>query len=153
MNPRSDESSTVAIRVRNLTLAWSDQDTPVVDNVSLEFQHGYLTMIVGPIGSGKSSLLKGLLGEIPSSNGNVYIGRVHAAFVDQTSWIQNGSIWENVVGWSEFDANWYSTVLRTCALDTDIDAFPDGDGTKTGSSGGALSGGQKLRVVRRSAGM
>jgi ABC-type multidrug transport system fused ATPase/permease subunit len=98
MNPRSDESSTVAIRVRNLTLAWSDQDTPVVDNVSLEFQHGHLTMIVGPVGSGKSSLLKGLLGEIPSSKGNVYVSRAHAAFVDQTSWIQNGRIREMLLG-------------------------------------------------------
>jgi len=148
-SPSNDVSLPVAIRIRNLTLAWSDEHSPVIDNVTIDFQHGHLTMIVGPVGCGKSSLLKGLIGEVPSSKGNVYVSRTHAAYVDQISWIQNGTIRENIVGSSEFDARWYSAVLNTCSLDADIEALHEGDSTKVGSSGAALSGGQRLRVVRQ----
>jgi ATP-binding cassette subfamily C (CFTR/MRP) protein 1 len=119
----------------------------VIDDFSLDFQPGQLTMIVGPVGCGKSSLLRGLLGETPSSKGHVYIDRAHAAFVDQSSWIQNTSIRSNIIGILEFESEWYNRVVYSCALDTDIEKFPDGDSTKVGSAGTALSGGQKLRIV------
>jgi ATP-binding cassette subfamily C (CFTR/MRP) protein 1 len=132
-----------------LTLAWSEEDTPVIDDVTLDFQPGDLTMIVGPVGCGKSSLLRGLLGETPSSKGNVYINRAHAAFVDQSSWIQNSSVRNNIIGVSVFDPEWYTTVVHACAFDTDIETLPGGDSTKVGSAGTALSGGQRLRIVCR----
>jgi ATP-binding cassette subfamily C (CFTR/MRP) protein 1 len=140
-------SSPAIIRVRNLTLSWSEEATPVIDDVSLDFRPGQLTMIVGPVGCGKSSLLRGLLGETPSSKGHVYIDRAHAAFVDQSSWIQNSSIRNNILGVSDFEPEWYASVLYACALDTDIEMLPEGDSTKVGSAGAALSGGQKLRIV------
>ena len=135
------------IRVKNLTLSWSENATPVIGDVSMDFQAGQLTMIVGPVGCGKSSLLRGLLGETPSSKGHVYIDRAHAAFVDQSSWIQNTSIRNNIIGISEFEPEWYNRVVYSCALDTDIENLPAGDSTKVGSAGTALSGGQKLRIV------
>jgi ABC-type multidrug transport system fused ATPase/permease subunit len=149
--PRPNASSSQAtIRVRNLTLAWSDDETgPVIKDISLDFQPEKLTMIVGPVGCGKSSLLKGLLGETPSSKGNVYIDRECASFVDQTSWIQNRSVRGNIIGMSAFNQEWYTTVVHACALDTDIETLPEGDDTKVGSAGTALSGGQKLRIVSR----
>lgn len=106
-------------------------------------------MIVGPIGCGKSGLLRGLLGETPSSKGIVYMDRAYTGFVDQTPWMQNNSIRNNIVGVSEFDRGWYNKVIYACALDTDIEALPDSDSTKVGSAGTALSGGQKLRIVCR----
>jgi len=136
------------IRANNLKLAWTEESSPVVDDISLEFQPGNLTMIVGPIGCGKSSLIQGLLGETPSTKGNVYIDRAHAAYVGQVPWIQNSSIRDNIVGFSVFEPVWYATVVHACALDSDIEALPEGDSSKTGSGGGALSGGQKLRIVR-----
>jgi ATP-binding cassette subfamily C (CFTR/MRP) protein 1 len=148
ITPRTNASATPAtISVRNLTLAWSDEDTPVIDDVTLDFQPGDLTMIVGPVGCGKSSLLRGLLGETPSSRGNVYINKAHAAFVDQSSWIQNSSVQNNIIGVSIFDPEWYTTVVHACAFDTDIETLPEGDSTKVGSAGTALSGGQRLRIV------
>jgi ATP-binding cassette subfamily C (CFTR/MRP) protein 1 len=150
ITPQTNASSSPAtISVRNLTLAWSDEDTPVIDDVTLDFQPGDLTMIVGPVGCGKSSLLRGLLGETPSSKGNVYINRAHAAFVDQSSWIQNSSVRNNIIGVSVFDPEWYTTVVHACAFDTDIETLPEGDSTKVGSAGTALSGGQRLRIVCR----
>jgi ABC-type multidrug transport system fused ATPase/permease subunit len=149
ITPRTNASSSSAIIcVRNLTLAWSDEDIPVIDDISFDIQPGDLTMIVGPVGCGKSSLLRGLLGETPSSKGNVYINRAHAAFVDQVPWIQNSSVRNNIIGVSAFEPEWYAKVIHACAFDTDIELLPEGDSTKVGSAGTALSGGQRLRIVR-----
>lgn len=146
--PRTNASASPAvIKVRNLTLAWSDDDIPVINDVSFDFQPGDLTMIVGPVGCGKSSLLRGLLGETPSSKGNVYIDRAHAAFVDQVPWIQNSSVRNNIIGVSVFEPEWYGKVVNACAFDMDIETLPQGDSTKAGSAGAALSGGQRLRIV------
>ncbi|OBT96290.1 hypothetical protein VE01_05823 [Pseudogymnoascus verrucosus] len=139
--------SSAIISVKNLTLAWSDEGSPVIDDVSFNVQPGNLTMIVGPVGCGKSSLLRGLLGEIPSSKGNVYIDREHASFVDQVPWIQNSSVRSNIIGVSIFEPEWYSTVVHACAFDTDIETLPEEDRTKAGSAGAALSGGQRLRIA------
>lgn len=147
---RETSSSKATIRVRDLTLAWSDQNSPVINDVSIDFPPGQLTMIVGPVGCGKSSLLRGLLGETPSSKGNVYIDQAYTAFVDQTTWVQNSSIRKNIMGVSIFEPEWYNNVVHACALDTDLDTLPDGDSTKVGSAGTALAGGQKLRIVCKS---
>lgn len=143
--PRPDMEA--PIRTVNLALAWSEGATPVINDVSLTFESGQLTMIVGPVGCGKSSLLRGLLGETPSSKGIVYIDKSQAAFVDQTPWIQNTTVKQNIIGVSEFEPEWYNTVVHSCAIDSDIAILPEGDNTKVGSAGVALSGGQKLRIV------
>lgn len=147
ITPRAINSGSTVISVKNLTLGWSDENSPVINDVSLDFQAGDLTMVVGPVGCGKSSLLRGILGETPSSKGNVYINRSHAAFVDQLSWIRNSSVRDNIVGTSVFEPSWYAKVVHACAFDTDIESFPEGDSTNAGSAGAALSGGQKLRIV------
>jgi ATP-binding cassette subfamily C (CFTR/MRP) protein 1 len=136
------------LQVVGCTLAWSDTGRPVINDASFEVSPG-LTMLVGPIGSGKSSLLKGLLGEIPSSKGYVYTDSRQVAFVDQTPWIRHGTLRENILGMSIFDHKFYSSVVHACALDQDFESLAQGDHTPVGSAGAALSGGQKLRVVRR----
>lgn len=135
------------IRINNLTLAWSVDGTYVVNDVSCEFRPG-LTIILGPVGSGKSSLIQGILGETPSPKGQVYIDQPHAGYVAQAAWIQNTSIQRSIIGFSVFEPDWYASVIHACSLEIDIEAFADGDLTKVGPSGNALSGGQKLRLVR-----
>lgn len=148
LTPQTNENTVSAIiSVKNLTLTWSDEDSLVIDDVSFDVQSGDLTMIVGPVGCGKSSLLRGLLGETPSSKGNVYIDQEHVAFVDQVPWMRNSSIRSNIIGVSIFNPEWYSTVVYACALDTDIEMLSEGHNTKAGSTGAALSGGQRLRIV------
>ncbi|CZT50852.1 related to multidrug resistance-associated protein [Rhynchosporium secalis] len=142
-------SSSPAIEVKNLTLAWSavTTDSSVIKDLSLEFQPGQLTMIVGPVGCGKSSLLQGLLGETPSSKGNVYINHAHISFVGQAPWIQNDTVRNNIIGVTAFDPEWYAKVVQACALDRDIGTLSESDNTRVGSGGAALSGGQRLRVA------
>ena len=86
------------IRLLHATFAWSASGPPVVKDISFEVHRGNLTMIVGPVGCGKSSLLRGLLGEIPSSKGFVYAESPQSAFVAQSPWIQHKTFRNNVLG-------------------------------------------------------
>lgn len=99
------------------------------------------------MGCGKSTLLKALLGEAILKQGFIYTRSLVAAFVDQTPWIQNASLRDNVLGVSSWNAPWYAAVIRACALDIDITNMKAGDKTLVGSGGITLSGGQKQRVA------
>ena len=138
---------TDSIIIRNGTFGWKASDAPVLNDISFSIPSSQLTMIIGPVACGKSTLLKALLGETPSSQGFVYISRAEMAFCDQTPWIINGSIQENILGFSNFDGPWYNAVLHACALEDDLDTFPMGDQSLVGSKGITLSGGQKQRLV------
>lgn len=122
------------------------RDTIQDVNISLQGDKQF-TILVGPVGCGKSTFLKGLLGETPRVQGRVEVSSPEIAFCDQTAWIIQGSIRANILAKSEFDAAWYATVCRACALDFDLRQLPAGDSTIVGSKGVKLSGGQKQRIV------
>ena len=135
------------VRLLNASFSWNATNTPVIQDVSLELAPGSLTFVIGSVGTGKTTLLKSVLGEIPSRKGFVYIDAPQAAFVQQTPWIQHKTFRDNIIGTSLFDQSWYNTVLHTCALSRDISQLPAGDLTIVGSAGHSLSGGQKQRLV------
>lgn len=111
---------------------------------------GTLVAIVGPVGSGKSTFLKGLANETSVLDGEAFIKYPDLAFCEQTPWLTNTTIRENIIGENtatEFDPSWYSTVVSACALDSDLKKMPAGDQTFVGSKGSKLSGGQKQRIV------
>lgn len=101
--------------------------------------------IVGAVGSGKSSLLSGLLGEMHKHSGRM---NTHGsmAYVSQQAWIQNATLKNNILFESELDEEKYQNVLEACALRTDLNILPAGDATEIGEKGINLSGGQKQRV-------
>ncbi|KAI1777454.1 ABC multidrug transporter [Hypoxylon cercidicola] len=109
---------------------------------------GTLTMVVGPIASGKSSLCKTLLGEIPYSKGMVTMTTQlpRVGYCDQTPFLSNGSIRDNIVGYSPFDAERYAEVIDATMLNVDFETLPQADKTNVGSNGITLSGGQKQRL-------
>ena len=108
--------SSALIKVQNASFAWNMGGRPIVQDASFTIKPYQFTFIVGPVGSGKSSLLKGLLGETPSSQGFVYSACFQAAYAEQTSWIQNGMIQQNILGRSSIEEPWYTIVVRACAL-------------------------------------
>ncbi|KAF1329531.1 Abc transporter c family member 2, partial [Globisporangium splendens] len=117
-----------------------------LEGVNLEVDAGSLVMIVGKVGSGKSSLLNALLGEMIAIDGNVAIdGEI--SYVSQESWIRNSSVKDNILFESEFDADRYEKVLEATQLALDLYALPNGDQTEIGERGINLSGGQKARVA------
>ena len=136
-----------------LTIANGSFGEPqVLRNINLTCPKSSITMVVGPIGSGKSMLVKAILGELQPSKGSVHIRAVELAYCSQEPWLVNASVRQNIVGPSgehETDKAWYRTVIGACGLDADIASFPEGDELIVGSGGIRLSGGQKQRVVRQ----
>jgi ABC-type bacteriocin/lantibiotic exporter with double-glycine peptidase domain len=107
-------------------------------------------MIVGSIGSGKSVLLKAILGEVLCSSGRIEINNRSIAYCSQLPWLVNGSVKEAICGFASeaasSDDTWYRTVLEACVLSRDMLNFASGDQTNIGSRGAKLSGGQKQRI-------
>lgn len=119
---------------------------PTLRGISLRVRPRTLTIVAGPVGSGKSSLLSALTNEIPLLRGHVGVrGRV--AFCAQEPWIQNQTLRDNVLFGEPFDAQRYADVVAACALRADIASLPAGDATEIGERGINLSGGQKARVA------
>ena len=128
--------------VTDASFGYDNLHDPVLHEISFELSKGSATFVLGPVGSGKTSLIKGLLGEIPLSSGHV-AGSDSVAYCSQDAWLLNTSVRNSIVGGSEWDEKWYLSVLDSCALRQDIDVFPARDMSLIGSRGAALSGGQK----------
>jgi ATP-binding cassette, subfamily C (CFTR/MRP), member 1 len=122
------QSDSAIIDVRHVSFGWSITRHPIIKDVTFSVLRQSFLFIVGPVGCGKSTLLRGLMSETPSIKGFVYSDFQTMAFMDQTPWIQNISIRQNIVGQSNFEENWYEDVIRACALNQDIAALPNGHG-------------------------
>lgn len=136
------------IDLQNAAFSWGKYETPVVKDLDIKFKGSALTLLVGPVACGKSTLLKGLLGEVfLVGEGSVSLPSFSIAFCDQSPWIRNSSVRANIVGESHWDAAWYEETIHACALIDDIKVFPERDETMVGSKGITLSGGQKHRLA------
>ena len=134
--------------MESTSFSWPGDAAPVIKRATLEMKgHPLLAIVVGPVGCGKSTFLKGILGETSGFEGHVHLSSFDVAYCDQTPWIMNGSIRENIIADSEVDEAWYHSVLRACALEVDLRNLEDGDDTIVGSKGIKLSGGQRQRLV------
>jgi ATP-binding cassette subfamily C (CFTR/MRP) protein 1 len=117
----------------------------VLKEISLNIKKGSLTAIVGSVGSGKSSLLSGLLGEMKKLQGEVGISG-SLAYCPQQAWIQNATVKQNILFGLPYDEEKYRNAVKMCSLEHDIEILPSGDNTEIGERGINLSGGQKQRV-------
>ncbi|XP_059046549.1 multidrug resistance-associated protein 1 isoform X1 [Achroia grisella] len=132
--------------IENGHFSWGAKDSdPVLKNINLHIPRGSLVAIVGAVGSGKSSLLSAMLGEMNKVSGRV---NTHGsiAYVPQQAWIQNATLQDNILFGKPLDKYKYNNVISVCALKTDFDMLPGGDQTEIGEKGINLSGGQKQRV-------
>lgn len=132
---------------RNRSAGWGKEGATVLRGLNFDIQPAALTVIIGPVGSGKSTILNAILGEIPDYDGYMWTSGEQLAYCGQNPWLVNKTLKDNILGESMLDIPWYNTVIRACALDTDLKILPNGDQTMLGSGGGTLSGGQKQRVV------
>lgn len=136
-----------AFSISNGMFAWKTGQMVLKDiNISLPFSR--LTFVLGPVASGKSSLCKAILGEIPIAAGDC---RLHpsvssVAFCDQVPFLISGTLRQNVIGHLAFDQARFNEVIWAAALNEDIASLPDGQDTNIGTNGTSLSGGQKARL-------
>ncbi|KAK2021657.1 ABC transporter [Colletotrichum zoysiae] len=136
-----------AVIMKTASLSWKSDSGPILKNLDFEVKEDRLVMLVGPVASGKSTLLQGLLGELPHVTGTIELSSHRVSWCGQSPWLINETIRKNIVCFSEFDTHLYQQVLKACDLEKDLAQLPDGDQTVIGSKGLALSGGQKQRVA------
>ncbi|KAI3689821.1 hypothetical protein L2E82_47791 [Cichorium intybus] len=143
-NHENMEDRSVIIKCESIS--WNDDSSkPTLADVNLEVPTGKKVAICGEVGTGKSTLISAILGEIPNIKGTVEVyGKV--AYVSQTAWIQTGTIRDNILFGKLMDEEKYLDVVTKCSLVKDIEMFPFGDQTIIGERGVNLSGGQKQRV-------
>jgi ABC-type multidrug transport system fused ATPase/permease subunit len=167
---KKDENGQPIIGFTNGTFSWGGKDMKdqasadafKLMDLDVQFRVGKLNVVVGPTGSGKTSLLMALLGEMTKLKGDVYLpgGRSRedltpdpetgltesVAYCAQQAWLVNGTVKENIVFASEWDAKRYSDVIAACSLKRDLEILDGGDETIVGEKGVTLSGGQKQRI-------
>ncbi|KAI3405616.2 YBT1 [Candida oxycetoniae] len=151
------------IGFQNANLSWnsaSKADFKLRD-INIAFKTGKLNVIIGPTGSGKTSLLLGLLGEMDLISGKVFLPGIipreelvldefglteSVAYCSQSAWLLNDTIRGNIIFGAHFNQERYDKVIEACGLVRDLQILGAGDQTEIGEKGIALSGGQKQRV-------
>lgn len=114
--------------------------------VNLSVRKGELLAIIGSVGSGKTSLLSALAGEMRKTTGDVTLGASSRAFCPQDAWIQNATVKDNITFGRPYNHVLYNKVLDSCSLRPDIAMLAAGDATEIGERGINLSGGQRQRI-------
>ncbi|KAM0903478.1 hypothetical protein ACQ4PT_018686 [Festuca glaucescens] len=140
--PASDTS----LAVHKGIFSWEpSKGTATLRDINITAMRGQKIAVCGPVGAGKSSLLCATLGEIPRMSGSVAVSG-SVAYVSQTSWIQSGTVRDNILFGKPMSGKEYERAVKCCALDKDMEGFPRGDLTEIGQRGLNMSGGQKQRI-------
>lgn len=148
--PRVNKAGEVAVSISKGVFLWSkkkgDENYKVaLSNINFTSKKGDLDCIVGRVGSGKSSILQAVLGDLYRLEGKVEVhGKI--AYASQVPWIMNGTVRDNILFGHKYDPELYNTILKACALTVDLSILPKGDKTEVGEKGISLSGGQKARL-------
>nr|XP_055220669.1 ATP-binding cassette sub-family C member 12 isoform X4 [Gorilla gorilla gorilla] len=123
----------------------SDSLKSVLHSISFVVRKGKILGICGNVGSGKSSLLAALLGQMQLQKGVVAV-KGTLAYVSQQAWIFHGNVRENILFGEKYDHQRYQHTVRVCGLQKDLSNLPYGDLTEIGERGLNLSGGQRQRI-------
>ncbi|XP_059669697.1 ABC transporter C family member 3-like [Cornus florida] len=139
-------SSDTAIEIVDGNFSWDvSSPNPTLKSINFEVSQGMKVAVCGTVGSGKSSLLSCMLGEVPKISGSLKLSGTKA-YVAQSPWIQSGKIEDNILFGKEMDRERYEKVLEACSLKKDLEIFAFGDQTVIGERGVNMSGGQKQRI-------
>ncbi|KAK8137647.1 ATP-binding cassette transporter protein [Apiospora sp. TS-2023a] len=133
--PSSDDTSTLV----------EEREPFKLHGLNFEIGRNELIAVIGGVGSGKTSLLSALAGDMRKTSGEVVLG-ANRAFCPQYAWIQNATLRQNILFGKDMDRKWYNEVIQACALQPDLDMLPNGDATEIGERGITISGGQKQRL-------
>lgn len=147
VKPAPKEMGEETVIIRDATFSWNRHETnEVLKDISFTAYKGELSCVVGRVGSGKSSFLQSILGDLWKVKGSAEV-RGTVAYASQQSWILNATVKENIIFGYRYDSEFYEKTVQACALLDDFAQLPDGDETVVGERGISLSGGQKARVA------
>jgi len=134
------------IEINHGTFSWDrDYELPTLGDIQLKVRRGAKVAICGKVGSGKSSLLSSILGEVPQMGGTVKISG-SKAYAPQSPWIRTCSIRENILLGNPFDSNKYKKAIQACALSEVFERFANGDLTEIGERRLTITRGQKQQI-------
>ncbi|KAK0158233.1 hypothetical protein PV328_009265 [Microctonus aethiopoides] len=135
-----------AIKIKEVSASWiTNSISNTLHNINITINPGELYALVGPVGSGKSSLLQLILSELQVNHGHIAVnGKI--SYASQEPWLFAGSVRNNILFGQPYDEKRYREVTRVCALLKDFIQLPQGDKTLVGEQGASLSGGQRARI-------
>ncbi|XP_037090845.1 multidrug resistance-associated protein 5-like [Pollicipes pollicipes] len=152
--PNGDQTKEVAVVETEVMVTLRD--------ISLRIDYGRLVGVAGSVGSGKTSLLAAIMGQVSGkitsvdtglrSLGSCALRKARCAVgaarrvVSQVAWIFCGTMRENILFGAPLVLDLYNRVLDVCALRTDLEMMEHGDLSEIGDRGLNLSGGQKQRI-------
>lgn len=136
-----------SVAMSDASAKYDKDGNDVIQKINFEIKPGSIVHVKGPIASGKSTLLRMILGEVRYCTGDIAVGNKIIGYCDQKPWLDHVSIRENITGPAPFDPEWYAETVRICALEPDLKNIPGGDACLCFGNGTALSGGQKARIV------
>eukprot|EP00058_Branchiostoma_floridae_P007841 XP_002593329.1 hypothetical protein BRAFLDRAFT_119583 [Branchiostoma floridae] len=142
----SPKEAECSVMLTDVNATWTgDSDHPTLKDINLQLKPGQLLAVIGPVGSGKSSLLSAVLKELPVMSGEVKVhGKV--GYASQQPWVFSGTVRQNILFGRPYKEDVYNEVIQVCALEKDLELLPHGDMTLVGDRGVTLSGGQKARI-------
>ena len=156
--PRNGEGA--ALEARGLTIRYPGSERLALDAVSFRLEPGELVAVVGPVGCGKTSLVRaiGRMVEVPA--GQLWLNgsdvtrvdldtlRRQVALVPQEGFLFTASLADNLrYGAPDADQATVEQAAVQARLEADIRGFPDGYSTLVGERGITLSGGQRQRTA------
>lgn len=135
------------IEFKEATSYWTQEKKfkPAIQNVNIKLEGATLVTVIGAVGTGKSSFIQAIIGELEIDYGDLHING-SISYCSQEPWIFDASVKSNIVFNEVFDEERYRNVLELCVLNTDMENLQYGDETIVGEQGNMLSGGQKARV-------
>lgn len=154
-NDNRDASLEAVIRMQHVQIGRSKV---ILKDINLDITSGSFNVVSGATGSGKSMLLRAILGEVPAPQGTIRISprSRSMAYCSQKPWLPSGTVKNAIWGpcqkpklspGRQQDEDRYQQVVRLCCLEHDFQSLPFGDETQIGSQGLNLSGGQRQRVA------
>ncbi|EME39111.1 hypothetical protein DOTSEDRAFT_28299 [Dothistroma septosporum NZE10] len=147
--PKGEADTSIVLSLACASVVLGPDQHQVLHDIDINLRRSQVSLLMGPVGSGKSVLLKTILGDLPLAAGQrTSCSRFDSmAFCAQDPWLPNNTVRQLIIGQSEFDSAWYDTVVSACASTVDIASLPQGDNTLIGTKGVSLSGGQRQRLA------
>ncbi|KKY17726.1 putative abc transporter [Phaeomoniella chlamydospora] len=148
-SPKVIAASPNAVDIDRATIRPASTAEPVLNDITTTAATGGLVFVSGTVGTGKTTLVKAILGDLPLDSGTITIRSKRIGYCSQMPWLMNGTVKQIICGPQEgvIDEQWYGRVVYACDLEEDLEQMPNGDGTVVGSRGITLSGGQRQRLA------
>lgn len=144
----TEDAASKGVVFKGVTATWNRESNGArtgIENIDIEIEDGAMCAIIGPIGSGKSTILQAILEEIEVDRGELIVNGT-VSYAAQEPWLFEGTVRDNILFTQDYDAARYKEVMRVCALERDLQILPYGDCTIIGERGISLSGGQRARI-------